>query len=1492
MPNLSKLYGSPLRVYLLLGALAAAGLWCGLHLPISLFPNSAKPEVYVQISYGTSTADEFLHSFGTDLEAQLRRLNSRGVEVESIEAQYLRRQAEYRLKFQWGMSPQLAEREVANVVNSFASRLSQESRESIYIGLRSQNGGFLAISFYSESRSLDALYDLLKPALMPQMAQVNDASNPVLYNPDQREVRIDLKADVMATLQLVPRNIDEALQSELRGTTGGSVSNGKGTIQLEMPRQIQRLEDLNQVIIPTPSGKIIHLSDVARIDWAPKSGSNEIFKSSGSPSLILWAAPRPGGNVKRMSEQMIGIVNRTLRDMPKDIHTRVLVDPSQFIRSAIQNVFQEVCLAALLAVVVLFVFIGSFRNVVTAAIEIPLSIVLAFILMRLFGINLNLISLGGLALSAGMNVDASVVVMENIFRHFAALPGRHDAPTRLRILSQAVSEVRFPIIASTLSSLVVFLPLTFTSNLSYALLGDLAYAVVFSHGFSAIVALILVPTIRFQLMAKGNEKQSHSPLERPIVWVEKTYARLLEQFVTRPGIQISTLVLLLASLGALFFIALPRLPREIVGLPDTDWIVLDIFTEGNTSSRQLETTVDEIERDVTRLLGHRLDYTFTQVYDPSEGSILARLRDKKDMKTAWNDMEKRFRNTPFVKFTVAPWNPSELPIPDPPALQLDLIGPNSEKRGNIAADLSDRLEESKLYSRLSTIPNTHGAKTLTFQPRMDQWQQLTKNGITLHPSDLADISLVATSGRQVGKFPLKNESVPIILRYSDGIQRASPKHSEDIISLPLGIGAKIVPLSALMEVKSVLSPASFFRIDSQELTRIEGRLDKAKESLKGDNLKKAKVVVEQWIKDHKAVMGDSYVVQFQDADRELNDAIHQLAIALGLSLSIMFLTLLIQFGSLGEALIVLVSVPLGFIGVLFSLYVFHSTLSLNSILGIILLNGIAVANSILLVDFGKRLLGQGLSPHDAVVEAARKRLRPILITSATTILGMVPITMGMGEGGRILQPLGIAVAGGLGVSTLFTLFLVPALHCFWLRRGIRVATDQNASQATTMPSPSHLSLTWIVAPVFLIGLLFSAPLSATDSPQALSFEQAVSAIVDRSTTVGIQKGELERTRAKNIPAGYSFLPQLTLSASEFRSADNSNTSVGSYGATSSLNLFRFGADIAAFRAAGLEEQSHEQFVAASILKTESEAATALIGVLQSEMETQVFKETSDMTKRLLDNSKERFQKGFVPSQEVEKIEIDLANALAEARDAQIRVQQFRAELRSLLGHDNIVMEWPWKDRFEKQGTSVLSSLANEVTKRPDWIAYEKKVGAADKRIDQYFGKLLPSLDLNFAYNSDLRSTTGLPGSYWSGALTLTVPILDGLVSYSDYREKIKSKGIAELEFEQTKRSARKEWQSSEATLGIATETARSREITVQMARRIYTENLKRFERGLVNANDLAVEYRRFLTSELLAVKGWAGAHQSLVQVCLSAGQRLKECLSVWDQMNPAAKSKS
>ncbi len=480
-----------------------------------------------------------------------------------------------------------------------------------------------------------------------------------------------------------------------------------------------------------------------------------------------------------------------------------------------------------------------------------------------------------------------------------------------------------------------------------------------------------------------------------------------------------------ALLTVLALVVLPRLPKEIVGTPDTDWMVLNISTDGNTLAKQMDSQSAEIERNLLQEFGKDIQYTFSQVYQPNHANIMARLKDKRKMREVWKAMEAHFRNTPTMYYWVGPWNPSELPIPNPPDMLIGVRGGSAREKSLVAKELSDQFQEKKVFPRISTEPHAGIDPAITLEPRTEQWAALREGGARFTPQDLADIVRVATLGRRVGQFPVSERLCDIILRYP----RDAMTGVEEIGAFPIGVGSKLVPLRALTAVSLKEAAPALFRKDERELFFVKGRKNMGEDFAVAAGLKTAGSLVDQWRAKHPM---SEISVTFEDAAKDLNEAISQLSGAVGLSIILIFLTMLVQFGSIVEPLLVLVSIPLGFIGVLVSLFVFQSTLSLNSILGVILLNGIAVANSIILVDFIKKLHHTGMTPREAAMTAAKKRLRPILITSLTTVLGMLPIALGTGEGGRILQPLGIAVSGGLWVSTLLTLFFVPSLHVSYL----------------------------------------------------------------------------------------------------------------------------------------------------------------------------------------------------------------------------------------------------------------------------------------------------------------------------------------------------------------------------------------------------------------------------------------------------------------------------
>lgn len=1498
---MSRLYAHPLRVYLSLALVAAAGIFCGTQLPVSLFPNSSKPTVTADINYGSMTAQEFLDSYGRALEDQLHSLNEDDAPIERIKTFYEPNGATFEIQFKWGTSPSSAVKEVQQAMQAFSARMPTEIRDSVQVWSRSENSGFLAVSFYSAKRNLDELYELLEPVLIPPISKVRDQEGAELYNPTAKEIRIELNPERMATLQLLPRDIEKAINSSMTGYGGGTISAGIKRMRIELIRPVQNIDDLKRVSVTTPSGQSVHLSDVAQIELGSRVSQNRVFKTNGAPSLILFATPKAGGNVKRMSEEILAIVTQTMGSLPSDIEYRVLVDPSEFIRSSIRNVLHEVLIGSLLAVGILFLFIGSFRNTVTAAIEIPLSMVLAFLLMRLSGMNLNLISLGGLALSAGMNVDASVVVMENIFRHLEEVP---DAKRRsmsraekLALIVKAVGEVRFAVIASTLASLVVFLPLAFTSDLTYAVLGDLAKTVVFSHGFSAIVALILVPTVRLHLMSRSEEKPFQSPIEPFLKKLESGYSRWLERFLSAGKLRASAYLSLAALLAILMTAVLPRLPKEIIGKPDTDWLILVERTKGNTLVAQMESQAEETEAKVLKELGELARYTFTQINSPNQAVIMARLRNRKEMRKAQQALQTRFVDTPTVKYIVDTWNPAELPIPNPPDLRVVLRGGSIEERAWATDELYLALEESRAFPRLWTEPNVGREESILLKTTAEQWAALQSSGgpaSRLHPSDIADIARIATSGRRIGYLSIKSQPTGLYLRYPQGFL----SDPEDLGNLPIGTGAKLLPLRALARVEINSLPPTIYREDGRETFVILGKSEEtATAAQKKESGEKAHLAIEKWKKQKSEAnsapnRGPQAFVE--DAQKDLTEALEQLGVAVALSVALIFLTLVLQFGDVVSALLVLVSVPLGFIGVLLSLFLFGSTLSLNSVLGVILLNGIAVANSIILVDFLRQRVEQGMDPRSAAIEAAKKRMRPILITSLTTVLGMFPVALGLGEGGKVLQPLGIAVSGGLWVSMGLTLFVVPALQVAYLdarRRRAKTRTKmQESPSATTASSTSWAPLSILLA----FGLYSSAQAQEKGAEKAeLHFDSALQEIAKRSTTLRSQEAALQSARARTLPLKMAFLPSLSAEAEQ--SSNSTLDRAGVWGMESSrnvlltakLNLFRFGADAAALSAALSDAESENARLDSVKLSEESAAVRALIQRIERAREVGFLQDLVGLNSKAHEIAQQRYARGLLPVQEVDRVSIDLSEAKARLSEAQASEEEARGSLERLLGHDRIVSEWPWKEVLgnEKRWRAILEKNSLELAQLPEWRVAQAKAQSQEERISNARRVLLPSVDARLSYG--LTQPLGQDFTRgWSGALSISMPLFDHLSRYSGLQEQRFALTSAEAEKERTQRDAESKWLRSRQSFQAVLRALLEREKILSLSRKLYEDSFKRFQLGRMSANELFTDQIRLIDTELSALQGWAGAHLALTELCHASGK------SVLNSTDPAASTGS
>jgi HAE1 family hydrophobic/amphiphilic exporter-1 len=1024
---MASLYSKPLRVYLLLGALALWGIISGLSLSVSLFPMSNQPRIGVSIAYGSYSSRQFFDSIGRSLEQELQRTKANGYAVDKLTSQYNDKRVEYQITYEWGANPDEANKAVSAIATAALSRYEEVIRTSLQVYSWNSGGGSLYVSAYSPLRSLDEVYQIIEPLVTPLAARVPDAGNFGVWNPNEKEITVRVNPERLAQYRLSTRQLEQGLSDAIFSFSGGTIHLGEKAYQINLPRKARGVEQLANIRVSPVGQAPILLKDVADVEVVVSEEGSQRFKTSGVESLFIYANPKEGGNVKRMSDDVMAAIAESSKQWPADIKYNVLVNPADTIDRSISGVIREVGVAAFLAVLVLFFFIGSFRNVITAAIEIPLSLLMAFVLMRLSGMNLNLISLGGLALSAGMNVDASVVVLENIFRHFEGQPKGLPYEAKAAIVVGAVNEVRLPIIASTLASLVVFLPLVFTNGLTNALLGDLAKAVLFSHGLSAVVALVLVPTIRLQLLARGDLSHGQSRFEPFLAAVELTYARALGAFLRSTRAQVLMLSGVALALPLLLMFGVPHLKKEIIGKPESDWLVIALNSPLSTTPKQIDSELEALEADVKTNFGDDVLYTFSESDRPDSGEVMVRLKDRGRVEAMIAKGEELFKNSPTKFYSVSSWSPSELRIPETVDYRLEVTGGTPMRRQEVAHDLAESLGDPSLYDNVSVKPAAEIQKGLVVLPP----NNFTNQPEVITRGDLSHLLRVATDGVYVDRIFDRNARLPIYLRMA----RNRVESVEGLSSLPVGFDGRLIPLGALARVTFSEKDPPIYRENGQSMSLLEAKLKKVNERSGAERLAKAKEEVAAYrlkLSTDDARRADNPLIVEAPGGQVLDDALRQLRSAVLISIGLIFLTMVIQLGDVVHSLLVLVAIPLGIIGVIVSLLVFRSTLSLNSGLGTILLNGIAVANSIILVDFIRQKHLAGAAPLAAVLDASRARLRPILMTSLCTMLGMFPIALGLGEGGKTLQPLGISVCGGLWLSMSLTIFLVPALQYQYL----------------------------------------------------------------------------------------------------------------------------------------------------------------------------------------------------------------------------------------------------------------------------------------------------------------------------------------------------------------------------------------------------------------------------------------------------------------------------
>lgn len=841
-----------------------------------------------------------------------------------------------------------------------------------------------------------------------------------------REVRVELDPVKLNALGLPLNDMLSTIRDANLDLPAGKIEQGRYQVTLRAPAEYIDLEQIRNTVVAQRAGAVISLGQIAKVrDTYEKP--TRIIRVNGEQGLRVAIRKQSGANTVEVAQRVLAEVAAVNLAFPQ-IHITPVINQGNFIERAISNVANSVLYGGSLAVLVLLFFLRNLRSTLVISLAIPISMLATFGLLYFGGFTLNLMTLGGLALGVGMMVDSSVVVLENIARR----QQEQEEPSAVAAVN-GTGEVASAVIAGTVTTLVIFLPLIFVRGVSGVLFKELAYVVMFSLFCSLLVSLSLVPMLSSRLLKKHPVANSDGWRSRLAARagagfeaMENGYRDMLKRVLNQRLVTIvSALIIFIASL----FLA-PLLGTEFMPPSDEGEVRISGEMEVGTRLDMIDQQTRLMEEIVYSAVPESVSSVVSVVTSGSRGSSKAmgeirlsllpatqRSRSNQDIA---NDLRHRLENQiPGMKIRVrAPQGQFLLE-----RLLASVEGVTVEVRGFDLDTLA--LLAQQVSSAIADVPGVTDIE-LSREAGIPQQEIHVKrdkiSDLGLSVRDVTEVIETAVAGSKAGEFRVEGDAYRILVQLEDAEKRSLDEIMDLTIRTP---SDEMVVLRNLVDTERGEGPATIERKDQQRLITITA-------NVADRDLGSVAAEIRTRLNQIPRPMG--YDLLISGNFKEQQQAFGELLISLLLALLLVYMVLASQYESLGDPLVIMLSVPMAAIGVLVTLFLTNTTLNLQSAIGCIMLGGIVVNNAILLVDQAGQLRRSGLDTDTALAEAGRRRLRPVLMTTLTTILALLPLAFGIGEGADAQAPMARAVIGGLSVSTLITLVLIPAVYSLFHRR--------------------------------------------------------------------------------------------------------------------------------------------------------------------------------------------------------------------------------------------------------------------------------------------------------------------------------------------------------------------------------------------------------------------------------------------------------------------------
>jgi hydrophobic/amphiphilic exporter-1 (mainly G- bacteria), HAE1 family len=986
-------------------------------IPMKLIPEISPPVGVVVTSYPGASPEEVVEKVTKPLEENLATLPG----IKTISSTSQEGAAFIIMQFSWTTDIDEIQTEVFQRLDM--TPLAEEAGKPRFLKFDPAMLPIIQLSLRSDQDE-ESLRELAEQMKL-ELTKVVGVASVNLQGTSVKEVRVELDQEKLKNYQLSHSDVVDIIQANQISLPGDTIlTEGKEltTRIISSIDSVETLESLTIGVNPLSGGKI-QLKDISTVELT-KADDRTITRTNQEPSVLLSVLQQSNANTAAVSKEFIEQLNKLLeKEKYKEIKSEILFDQGEYIQMAVGNISASLLVGGVLAMAVLFLFLKNIKSPLIIGIAIPYSVIVTFVLMYFADFTLNIMTLGGLALGIGMLVDNSIVVIENIYRHLSM----GKAPKTAAL--EGTKEVGGAITASTLTTVSVFLPVVFITGLIGELFTEFALTISFSLFASLVVALTVVPMLASRLLK--DPKRTLIDRRQKNSWSKRLEKSVRWSLKHRGAVLLITLFLLVIGAFGLTTVGTQFLPST-----DEGFFSIRIKLENGSALTETDKVLSALEKQFENwnevdtyvsLIGTTQEGTFRGATNANVGELYIKMKEltERDVSTF------KFvddRKAELEKAARAANKTAELSF----IMQSSTGGNPHTLSFSVRDSNKDRLIESvdKIYVKLKKLPHVNEITTDLLETVEEIQVTVDREAALRHgllPAQIAMIVNDVTRGTKAVQMVSENGEIQGVFVEYDRQITSNLEHLKGLlVKKPNG---SYVRLDEVSTIETKNGPVDIHRINQQSavqftlkyktttnLGAISKRVDREIASL---NLPEEAEIV------------------FSGEKELLDSSIDELIIALILAIVFIYLVMAAQFESLKYPFVIMFSVPLMVIGVALALTVTRSPISLTVIIGIIVLAGIVVNNAIVIVDFINQKKQSGTATHEAIVASVRDRSRPIFMTALTTILGLIPLALGIGEGTEINQPMGITVIGGMISSTLLTLFVVPVVYSLFERRSSR-----------------------------------------------------------------------------------------------------------------------------------------------------------------------------------------------------------------------------------------------------------------------------------------------------------------------------------------------------------------------------------------------------------------------------------------------------------------------